>query len=604
MVLNLIALLLIAAVTFVQSIFGLFSGLLSAFCSVFAAVVAFGFYEALNDVLTKQLELHPAYTEPISLLLLFIVTLAALRYLADTFIRGNVNVPQYVDWAGAGIFGFISAQICVGMAVICTLMLPIGGSVLGFSRYDRSEEGAGEHPGTVRWERSAMWTRCDEMTVGLVSLLSNGSLSTGSTAFGAVYPDYMDAVFYSTNTVMANSSTSPFREKGDGFTNGLKVTEWWEQATPLEGRYRKEVPTLKESAPPYDRMTYSASSGKKLLGVRLALLPNGGDRNKSQRLHLFRPGMLRLVGRNGDSYEQYPARVIGNADDKIEYANRIADLDNNFSLPGDNDRYVDVYFEVKDGFTPMFCEYRHHARAAMPAERDKAPPVALKGGNGPTGTGTGGDVVAKGGSGGKQGGLMFGSLMEFPYGDNKSLPLEMSPSKTKKGETTVEGEAFVSGRIFGTKEALAPDNGEPGKLTFFKVPDKKRLCQVHYKPKKALSVVGEVFAYAAQLNQYRAVDDRGNQIPLAGYWVKIKRGNNDYYEIFYNGDPENNPPNPTYNSMIDVKAVEQKELRDQDDAEICLLFLTSPGVTVRRVENQKGEGGDVSIHMTEDPTGP
>lgn len=561
MVLNIVALLLVLAITFVQSIFGVFSGMISAFCSLFAALVAFGYYEALNDVVTKQLELHPAYSEPICLIVLFIGVLTGLRYAADNLIRGNVNVPQYVDWIGAGVFGFISAQICVGMAVICTLMLPIGGAVLGFSRYERAEEGTSEHAGMVKWERRALWTRCDEMTVGMVTLVSTGSLSNGSSAFNAVYPDFMDAVYYSTNTVQSTSTPSPFREKVDGFTSGLKVSEWWEQKDALEGRYRKAVPELKAMSPPYERISFAALPGKKLIGVRMTLLPAAADRNKSQRLHLFRPGMLRLVGKNGENYEQYPARVISNADDKIDFVNRIADLDNNFSLNGDSDRFIDAYFEVNDGFTPQFAEYRRHARAAVPAAPAKSIPVALKGGGAPDGSGT----VAASDAARQGSGLTFGRIVDGRSGDSIAMPLGVSPTKSKRGQdVTIEGESFAGGRLSGEKSRLEPDSGE-GKVERFKAPAGWRLCQIMYKPKQAASLAGQVFNFVGQLQQFKARDDRGSDLELAGYWVKIKRGNNEYYEIFYNGSPDNKV-NPTYNWMIDLKDVEQKELRDQDDA--------------------------------------
>ncbi len=60
MILNIIALVLILGITFMHSIFGLFSGLINVFCAIAAAVVALGCFEAVNDLVTSEMGLHPS----------------------------------------------------------------------------------------------------------------------------------------------------------------------------------------------------------------------------------------------------------------------------------------------------------------------------------------------------------------------------------------------------------------------------------------------------------------------------------------------------------------------------------------------------------------
>ena len=126
MVLNGIALVLVLGITFYHSLFGLFSGLINVVCSILAVMIAFGFLGPVNELLTGQ-GLHPGYTEASALVGLFVVSLATLRYLADTLLRGNVRLPMYVDWIGGGLCGLINAQLAVGVLVLGLLLLPFGG---------------------------------------------------------------------------------------------------------------------------------------------------------------------------------------------------------------------------------------------------------------------------------------------------------------------------------------------------------------------------------------------------------------------------------------------------------------------------------------------
>ena len=84
--------------------------MINVFCSVISVVVAFGFFEVVNGLITGQIGLHPAYTEPACIVGLFLITFIVLRTLADTYLRGNVKLPAIVDFAGGGVCGLINAQ--------------------------------------------------------------------------------------------------------------------------------------------------------------------------------------------------------------------------------------------------------------------------------------------------------------------------------------------------------------------------------------------------------------------------------------------------------------------------------------------------------------
>jgi hypothetical protein len=598
MILNVIALVLVLAITFMHSIFGFFSGLINVFCSVVSVTVALGFYEALNDLITAQIGLHPGYTEPACLVGLFLVAFIATRTLADNYVRRGVRLPAGLDWAGGAVFGLINAQFLVGIAVLGVLMLPLRdpetGAVLGFARFQRNpDEQNYDHPELTAFTQNHLWTRPDEFTVYVFNRISGGSFR-GKAAFAEVYPDFTEAVFFSTNTVQPQSTPSPYRDRktGDGFELGLEVEEWWEETGPIEGRYRSERPTEREPNPDYERVTFEPASGYKLIATKLVLNRAAADRARGTGLHLFRPTMLRLVGEaRGEPAHEVP-RVIANADPRIGGAHRVVDYDNNFSVPAAGNVRIYAYFEVDQDFTPEFVEYRRHARAPMSAaSRVEAADVRLT----LAGRTDEGDAGRRGR--GRGAGLTFGRVLESDSGDNARLPFPMRRDALRRAgsDVTVDGDMLVSGRVFGARSRLSHSGTDP-RVNEFKVPEGYRLLQICYKPKEARTLVGDVFNYVGQLNQYIAVDSSAEHHRLAGYYAIIHRRDDEYIELFFTGDPDS-PMAVSYNHMLDFRSLERNEINDQEDSEIGLLFLVPPGAKIVRVQNQKGEGGDVNITM-------
>jgi hypothetical protein len=600
MAMNIVALVMVLAITFMHSIFGFFSGIINAFCAIASAAIAFGFYEAVNDLVTKSFALDPGYTEPICFVALFLISVVALRTLADNYIRGNVKLPAALDFAGAAVCGFINAQIFVGVLVLGVQMLPLGGRVLGYSAWVRDEykDADVDHPELIKFDRNHLWTRPDEFTAGLFKLISSGSLR-GATTFASVYPDFPEAVFFSTNTVQRGCTPSPYRkERGhdaDGFTKGLRVEGWWVETGPIEGRYRREVPTERDPTPDYERVTFKPAPGKKLIGTQLRLNQTAADRDKRSPIHLFRPTMLRLVGQANDTPQQYPARIIANADPRIEGRPRITDYDNNFSLPGGYADPIYAYFEVDEDFRPAFVEYRRHARAAVPAQPEEEPEIAF------TLAGETGDRGDRDRGRGDRGNLTFGRVLEAGSNDNRNLPFTMMRRAFQgSGDVTLDGEEFVSGRISGSRARLE-HSGDAPRVQYFKLPEGRRLMQVCYKPKRVQSIVSQVFNYVGGIvNQYYIVDNNANRYPLSGYYGIVTRARGEQYiELFYTGGPDD-PLSASYNGMLDFKDIQRNEINDQDEALIGLLFLVPPDTEFVRVENQAGDGGDIRMRSNRD----
>lgn len=586
MVLNIIALALVAAITFMHSIFGFYSGLINVFCTLISAIVAFGFWEAATDFITGATHLSAAYVGPTCLLLLFIGSLIILRTAADNWIRGNVAVPQWMNTGGAVLCGFVNAQVITGVLVISILMLPLGGNVLGFQRLTRVDgENNPDHPELPMVHRNSLWTRPDEMTVGIVDLVSAGSMR-GATPFTSVYPNFTDTVFYTTNTVQPESTPAAYRDsQQDGFKHGIGVDGAWLETKELMVRYRQGVPSEKNPTPSFKQLSkpYKPAPGYELIGTRLKMKAAGADRKGRAAIHLFRPTMIRLVGTDGGTSEQYYPRILKNADPKLgPDIFRLVDFDNNFSVRT-GDFEMEAYFEVPEGFKPRFVEYRRHARAA----------VVLSEGE-PKGELTALKTEEQRKEEQRTGRLTFGTVASGSAESNRT-PFTMDRDVLRR-TCQMEGDKIVNGRFSGELDKFKHHTGGGAKVDEMKVPDGMAMVQVQYTPKQAQTLAGDVFNFVGQVNQYFAVDEEANRYPMVGYYGKTKRRGTEYVEFFLNGDPHGDTLlDPGYKSMLDFKSLTRDEINNSDDTTVIMFFFVKAGVEVRRIQNQTGDGGDITI---------
>lgn len=587
MVLSLFAFLLVLGITFMHSIFGLFSGVINALCAISAMAITFGFFDQVTALVTEQ-QLHPSYTLPCCFVGMFIVSHVALRLLADNLIRGNVRMPTWADWGGGALCGFVIGQITVGMLVLSFLLLPFGGRVMMFSRVEREEFENEQNPlDKVEFNENhvAWFLRPDEFTVGLFNTLSSGSLSS-KTSFASVYPNFADWVFWTGNTVQHESFTAPIRDdQGDGFgTKGVSVQEWWEVKTPMQVRYRWKLPSREmrlENTRAFEYIDdYKPSDpGEKLIGMRLTLPVASADRGKGvSAFHRFRPTMIRVVGEVRGTPKQYFARILGGADPDTD-AYRLADIDNNFAIQANSDVPLDVFFEVDEAFEPHFVEYRRYARAPVTAANmAKNPPdgrLFYAGAEG-SGSSSGGHGVTR----------FIDAIIEDGTGQKDDLPLRATRNAlaTAGSDLEFDGDALKSGRFFGRTRSLRGSG--PGSVGTLAVPSGQRCFQLKCKAREARSLAGQVFNFVgATVNQYFALDDKGTRHQLAGYYAIVNRRNENYIEFYLAGDIDS----AAFRGMLDFKEITSNELRE-GDTEIGLIFFVPPGVTIMQVVNQAGQG--------------
>lgn len=591
MVVNLAALLFVLGITFVHSLYGLFSGILNALCAVLALIVAFGYFEPLNELITGQFHLHSNYTEPLTLALLFAITLTVLRVLADRLLRGNVRVPMYLDWVGGAACGFIVGQICVGVMVLSFLMLPWGGRAVTFDYVVRDPEGrlyqdAALPPDERKQDERVvftigrLWLRSDEFAAGLFARVSRGSLR-GDVAFGSVYPDFAEWVRWTGNTVQPESLTAPLRDdKQDGFQQGVRVENWWDQTAKLSDettRYRKDAPTLRNDNPSYQRLEYRPQQGNRLIGLRLTLLRAAADIAKSSTDHRFRPTQIRLVGDlvSPDGSRQpvhYVPQVLGGADPRVGTNLRIVDPDANFSLPATDQVRLDAYFEVAEGFEPRFIEYRRRARAPVTAAQlAKTPPTERL-----SATGTAAGEPARDQATGP--GRFVDAVNRNHSGGIDRLPFALRLERLRGDlSITLDGRLLASGRIAGDRSAWSvPENEAESNVVRLKPPEGKRVFQLQTRARRAASLAGQALNFAGAItSQYYVYDNTGERYELVGYYAVVKRGGEDYFELVYL------PDDPSFRQMLDFRDGQVRRLlQDQDDAILGLLFTVPPGKSI------------------------
>ncbi len=596
MILTIIVIVFVIGLTMLHALWGLFSGVINVFCSIVAAAIAFGFFGPLTALLAAQ-GLHPAWTEPSVFVGLFVVALAALRFAADNYIRGNVRLPMLVDWIGGAVCGLFNAQVAVGMLVIGFYMLPMGGTSLMFTRFERvGEVSAG---GFAEFKRnSASFLKPDEFVSGMFAWLSSTSLQGGNVvseehpnrSFSSVYPDFTQWVFWSGNTVQTESSPTAL-PKDDAWTRGVTVQQWWRQDS-VVARYREAVPSYENRRelgfrPPE---TYQPGPGRTLLGIRANFNRAAAEQGRSAA-HRFRPSMIRLVGAVGDEPAHFIPRVIGGLpviEPEAHTPRRIVDLDNNITTPPDVE--FDLFFDTPDNFEPWFLEYRRHVRTELSAPPAESPPALLGEELTPaadTAAANTPDARPSEPTAGERRGA-FGGLEEVIVdrsGFDINTPVRFATSALQDFEA--DGRAIKTGRAAGFVEQL---RGSLGAVNDYWAPAGQRVLVVATRPFAPGSLLGQVANFAgSNTSQYFAATDRGQRYPLRGYYGVVDRDGQPYIEFFYAGDPDS-PQGLSFRGMTDFKAIAPEIRRSQGTAEVGLIFHVPPGEVITEVVNQRGQG--------------
>jgi len=378
---SLFVVVLVLTITFFQGLQGLFTALINFLLAVLAAALAFGFYESLY--FSYLIAYQPEQGRAIALMAIFIVTLLVMRTIFDLTIKQNVHFPVYVDRAGGGVFGLLTALIIVGMLAISVQLLPFGRSFLGFSRYvpyDETEQPVqppDDKPmsdylarldySQVKLRRQNLWLKPDAFTLALVSHLSDYALQ-GRARWSEVYPDLLRTIGHvnAFPYAAARFTAPPDALRIDGVWN-LPDSSLYVRETVTEGRQNERTIQLKPDS------TILQPTDRQIL-IRVHLSTEAAD---TDRVYRFATGQFRLLARDSQSDKVSEHLPVG-----INYALadrwvRIYPGEPFFREDPGGGLDLDLVFEVPEQARLWFLEYKLNARAAVPAVQDTSAPAPL-----------------------------------------------------------------------------------------------------------------------------------------------------------------------------------------------------------------------------------
>lgn len=393
---SLFATVLILAVTFYQGLQGMFSALINCVLTILAAALAFAYYEDLYQ--GQLMAYQPDHGRAIALMAIFLVSLLVLRTIVDQLIKGNQTFPIYVDRAGGGIFGFITAMIIIGMLSIGFQMLPFDSTLLGFSRFSLVEESSNKevvntiqapaggkgnkdqnvvYRNEVDWAgvkmvRHNLWLNPDGLTVALVSHLSRYAFQ-GRNSFAELNPDFLDYIHHMRDGLGRESLAAvPVQAVT------VKKYEYLRKDEPIYRRVRTKdengVDILK-----YDPANRKPHEGERWLCVTVAISEKV-DKCQDRARFNFTSSQVRLLGRDRDKGPMKVYPLAGINESEPTNAHRLLQV-----FPSQDIQYsraegspeMRLLFEVPDSpdFRPLAIQYKMNALGEIRASHDetKAP---------------------------------------------------------------------------------------------------------------------------------------------------------------------------------------------------------------------------------------
>jgi len=548
---SLFSVVLVLAITFYQGLLGLFTGIINCLLTMLSAALAFGLYQDLYlaFLVTRQ----PDHGQAIVFVGIFVIVLLILRTLVDLVITGNQHYPVYIDRLGGGIFGFITAQIIVGMLAIGIQMLPFPSTFLGFSRYvlvdPETEEPLSLAPknekettetvmasldfSQIKQSRQSLWLNPDGFTVNLISHLSNTAL-TGRNRFADTYPDFLGYCHRARFNPLGQDRQAVLPDT-------LSVEAYWtpkrntlyqrEPVNRSSGKFFKLTP-LRESRP---------EVGFKRLVVRVALKKEAAGDN---RCFSFTTDQVRLVGKPRKAAKATEYFPIGISDEK--YPNRYVQLYRGQGIvrPLLSKNQFDFVFDVEEECEPLFIEYKQNARADLLPNQDKTDkaPKAIK-----LPEDKSKKKEAKGGgtqpprkpkkaskpkrkTGGRVHGLNVADAQPF-FG--KELPFEIS--NYAGSNIVLSGGELGGGRFIAdldNKWNPIPGNNPP--IHTLQVPKNQRLLHLFVDKLQPGSWLGGILGRATdKVRNIYLIDDRGEQYMPVGSYALATVNNKKTFELFY-----------------------------------------------------------------------
>ena len=352
MILGIIVILLALAIAFIHFIQGFFSATISLILVIVSIAVAFGSHDVLVNLM-KPGKFADTSTASI-LCVVFAITYVILRVIFDKAIPGNVRLNPTVDKVGAGAMGLLAGCLVAGLIAVVMQSMPFdaGSMEARYAEIPERQAGGSYKENDSQIERlllnqmkspkfdqkdvTSLIIPADDWVVGLVSTLSNGTLSTGR-KWTDVHPDYLQELFGQRIGIQPGT-----KHVATNFPNGnsqISVEHIYVppvQPLTQDGEIvavRKSEKDWVKEAGPKDKKDY-------VLIVRVKVSTEAAD--ASTNIFSFSPGSARLLVRpeTGPPQNIYP---MGTMEGSKIWLNRVDDY---LFADGKGDSEIDLVYPI------------------------------------------------------------------------------------------------------------------------------------------------------------------------------------------------------------------------------------------------------------------
>ena len=181
---NLILLALVGLIGYWWATQGIFSGILHLLCVIVAGAIAFAFWEPLTVGLFLKNSKFDNFAWAVSMIGLFVISLAILRLATNKIVPANVDLPHWANLTFGFPIGLCSGVLSMGILLIGTGFVQGHLGILDYKGYARDTNNARK----INHVGSKLWVPVHELTYNFYSWLSVTSFSTNK-PLRQYYPD-------------------------------------------------------------------------------------------------------------------------------------------------------------------------------------------------------------------------------------------------------------------------------------------------------------------------------------------------------------------------------------------------------------------------------
>jgi len=359
---NILVLLIIAGCVAYQFLKG---SLLKAFATIIiticAGAVAFGYFEALADLIISRSNDGKAsaivpWAQTLSFGILFILAFAILQTIAAYLTRQNVDLGFLPERIGRVVCGIFLGLLLSGVVLTALAMAPLPNKY-PYQRFDERNPDA-ERPGKALLNP-------DGFATGWFSMLSNGSFSAirNKRSFAALHPEFLDQLFLNRHSASDKILTITAL-KDIELPPANQMPSWW---LAYDNTKDQDGNTLRKS------------------GHDIAIARVGIKKRAIKQAGTFTLSQLRLICKQngfknpftGKAKNIYPIGYM-TAQNRIQTKKLNETIQILNSDVTGSVKWIDFAFYVPNGFMPALVEFKLNSIVEIKTRTAAEPPPDIK----------------------------------------------------------------------------------------------------------------------------------------------------------------------------------------------------------------------------------